>query len=752
MNLNDEIAKDCSFGHEKQDAVSGFCPKTKNTKGEKAVNKKARSFALATFLLVMILSCQTETKEAWQKINKPAAKEIARQFENPPVEYSLSFYWGWDGNITEEVIARDLDEYKSKNVQIVTLEPGYNMPSPYLSPGWFAKVDTAVRLAKERDMRIYLVDEGKYPSGFAGGKITEEAPELRMKALVLDTIIEVRGGENVSQTLLSEIISAAAYNKIDSTTLVLEINNGKINWTAPEGDWQILLAKHAYQTSPTRSVNNPARVKDRRHSLCDYLDADATKKFIEFTHEVYKKHLAEEFGKTILGFRGDEPDYSIRGIPWTPDIFFEFEKRKAYDVRPYVASFFASCQTEKQARVKADYWDVWSSMFADNFFKVQADWCAGNGLEYLVHLNHEDKMVDLVRSEGDFFKAMRPVQMPGVDAIWHQIWPGEEIPVFPKYASSVAHLNGHPRAFTESFAAYNPHPDIKQAKWIIDEQLVRGINMVEIMFVPASSREQSGMRGWLADEKFPDVAKYIHRACFLLSQGLPATELAVYYPATSIWLGNKEAEKSALKIMQELLDMQRDFDVVDEQSIDSLLKLKDGNFVNMSGQAYSTVLIPPVSVISQKALTRLEKFKNSGGQVIFLGSGPRMVLDHSFFDANGPADISWATQEPSGELTGKVLEALPQPDFILDHPSASVKYAHRSWKDAELYFVFNESDQAQNQTVTLAGKGLAQFWDAMNGQIKNVNSMVKDKHKIEIELALEPWETRFIIIGGKAEL
>ena len=47
--------------------------------------------------------------------------------------------------------------------------------------------------------------------------------------------------------------------------------------------------------------------------------------------------------------------------------------------------------TDEAWRVKADYWDVWSGIFRDSFFGVQADWCARNNLEYLVHLNHEEE-------------------------------------------------------------------------------------------------------------------------------------------------------------------------------------------------------------------------------------------------------------------------------------------------------------------------------------------------------------------------
>lgn len=707
-------------------------------------------FIFVLFVLAFVSSCGKTSNESVTKISNPKAGDVAKMFDNPPAEYSLSFYWGWDGDVTGEVITRDLEEFKSKNVQVVTLEPGYHMSNKYLSDGWFESVKTAITLAKERDMKVYLVDEGKYPSGFAGGKIVEETPELCMKILTIDTIIELKGGENVSLSLSDEIVSAAASNKVNDSTQIVELNGSELNWTAPEGDWQLLLVKHIIHSSPTRSVNNPSGGKDSRHALIDYLDAKATGKFIEFTHEKYKSIMAEEFGKTILGFRGDEPDYSIRGIPYTPDIFNEFKRYKGYDVQPYIASLFTKNLTEEQQRVKADYWDVWSTLFSKNFFKAQADWCAANNLNYLVHLNHEEHMSGLIRSEGDFIKNMRYVQMPGVDAIWHQIWPGEVNPVFPKYASSTAHLNGNLRSFTESFAAYMPKPDIKQAKWILDQQFVRGINMVEVMFVPASSNGESGMRDWLAHDDFPNVAKYIQRCCYLLSQGVPSAQLAVFFPTTSIWFGNNEADELAMGIMQELLNKQYDFDVINEFAMDSLLVLQNGGFVNMSGQKYTTVIIPPISAISEKALSQLKEFEKAGGKVISIGNKKVLSVDKSFLDAS-EVEINFAVNVPEKGLNDMALTALSSSDFILDKPCEFIKYTHRKWKDADLYFIFNEGDESQEFGVTLSGKGDVQHWDATNSQIIDIHYEVKDKNVVT-SLKLDPWETKFVVVGKKVEL
>jgi hypothetical protein len=704
-------------------------------------------------LLPLPLSFSTPVADAaaaperpWQQLSLPTAAEAAAAFKVPPSQYSLTFYWGWDGPITEEVIARDLDAFRALGVKAVTLEPGYEMPDPYLSPGWFERVKLAVEQARRRGMHVWLVDEGKYPSGFAGGKFSAERPELRMQGLVVAERVAIAGGQTLARELPAETVSAVAVDLDTQDSRRLDVRGGALRFTAPEGParWEVLLVQHQFRTAVTRAVNNPTRGKDDTNSLCDYLNPAAIRQFLEFTHEQYKKHVGPEFGRTVLGFRGDEPDFAH--LPWTPALPQEFERRKGYDVRPYLAAFFTPRLHEDERRAKADYWDVWSELFAESFFKVQADWCAQEGLEYLVHLNHEDQMPALVRSEGDFFRAMRYVQMPGVDTIWNQIWPGK-LADFPKYAASAAHVFGRPRAFTESFAAYRTPPDVTQARWVINHQLVRGLNMLEIMFVPASSRGESGLRGWLASGEFPAVAAYVHRASYLLSQGRPTARIALYHPTASLWLGDEEANASVLAIAQRLLERQRDFDFVDEQALASLLRVEGGTFQNSSGQRYTAVILPTTSAISKAALERLQAFAKAGGGVVFLGRVPPLVVGRSFLEAAGPADLSWAVREPSGELTSSVLRALPEPDVAFDHPCPPVKYTHRRLKDADLYFFFNESEQRHSREATLAGNGQAQAWDAASGAIRPLSEAHARKGVVRLPLAFEPYEARFVVIG-----
>jgi hypothetical protein len=652
--------------------------------------------------------------------------------------------------MSDTVIKRDLDRIRAMGFRGVMLEAGYGMKAGYLSPGWFSLVRVAIEEAKIRGMKVWIEDEGKYPSGFAGGKFSNERPDLKMQGLVITERIDVKPGERIERKLPWYAVSAAAFNSDDKSCKVLDVSSGTISWSVPEGSWKIFIAGHRFRSSVTRSVNNPTRGKDTTASLMDYLNPLATRQFLDWTHEQYKKYFGEEFGKTFMGFMGDEPDFAY--TPWTPAILDEFKIRKGYDVKPWLASFFVPQLTEEARRAKADYWDVWSDLFRDNFFTVQAEWCRENNIEYIVHLNHEDQLPGLIKSSGDFFKNMRNVGVPGVDAIWAQIWP-DHVADYPKLASSAAHLYGKPRAFTESFAAYTHKPSVSQAKWVLDYQMARGINSIQVMFMSASTpREVQPQQPPVPQQKpanqaprslsffqtdtFPPVAQYLNRAAYLLSQGRPAASIGIYFPSMSMWYGDNDANTSVLDIARQLSENQRDFDFIDEQALTSILKVENGELKNLSGQSYKAIIVPSISVISNTSLSKLKEFASSGGKVIFTGNLPSLTIGKNFMEAENSGDLSWALHEASGKITGRIFELLPA-DIKIDKPLSQVKYLHRKWKDADLYFIFNESMETLSFNIELGEKGKKQIWDAATGKISSFRSSL---------LSMGPWETKFVII------
>jgi hypothetical protein len=650
-----------------------------------------------------ILACAPVAAQTrvWQQLTLPTYREAARGFETPPPEYAMTMWWFWNGPMNEADILRDLGEMRGHGIRSVTIWAYYGLGIEYLSPVWFERVRFAVEQAKRLDMRVWLMDEGSYPSGFAGGQISRLYPEARMKALVSPD---------------------------------------------PAG-WE-------YRTSPTRYVHTPGFRKDATYSFLDPLDAAATRIFLSAVHEQYKNHVGGEFGKTVMGFMGDEP--SVAGLPWTAALPEEFQRRKGYDLRPRLAALFAAHPDETARRVRADYYDVWTGLYSRNFFQPQTEWCGREGLEYIVHLCGEEDLQTLIQLDGDYFRCNRTVQMPGVDAIWRQIWPGVTAD-YPKLASSSAHLRGRSRAFTESYAVYGQGLSLEQAKWVMDHQFARGINhfqAMEFLSSNAEFRQYFHPPNWRGSPQWPmfsQLAAYANRTSYALSIGRPAAGIALYYPTTSAWLGDQEAERSVLALARALLEIQRDFDFVDEEGLTRDSVVRDGALWNRSGQAYRAVLVPSVAAMSQAALAQLEAFARAGGQVLWMGRLPSLVPGKTYLNA-APASANLLRSgaqvlvEPSGRLTAAVLERLPEPDAVLSPAAPSVKYLHRRWKDAEIYFFFNESDTALRLEARLQGTGDPELWEPLTG-VRTVLAGSKEASHVRLTLALDPFGSALVVLS-----
>jgi hypothetical protein len=722
--------------------------------------------------IVAILSACATAQQPWQKIQMPTAAEVADRWATPPPEYGPEPYYGLNGAVDETVIRRDLDTMKSLGYQAVTVQAGYGMPFAYLSPDYFKFFRAFVEEAKRRNMRVWIVDDAGYPSGFAGGKFTELKPEMRMQALVAAQRIPAMPGEPVKATVGPAAVAVTAINADNGANVTVPVTGGTIDWSAPPGHWTVVVVEHQFRTSPTRSDTNPKRVKDGTQSLEDYLDPAATAQYLAFTHEEYRKAVGDEFGKTIMGFRGDEPDYSISGLPWTPKFFDRFTQIKGYDVRPYLAAFLqprGAKLTDAQMRAKADYYDVFAQMFRDGFFKPQGDWCAANHLEYQVHLNHEEMEMDLTRSEGEFLRDMQYVQVPGIDSIWHQIWK-DTISDFPRLAASASHVYGHPRAFTESFAAYRPEPDVDMARYILNEQFVRGVNLVETMYFPATSTPNAHKSSYMEDSAYPALLTYVQRVSYLMSMGRPAASVALYLPSSSMWMGDAAADAAFVSTERMLSERQIDFDIVNDDALAKDLRAERGTFETASGNQYQTVILPNVSLLSQAALNRLRAFAGGGGRVLFLGRTPSLISGRTILDARTatPADFSWAStvsgelpptptppaQPPAAPPTAQVVPdaiaqavqtAVPSPDVALDKPDNALRIMHRRLKDADVYLLFNEGPEDSTHALTLRGNGKrVEIWDPQTASISPVNSR-PSKGAVDIQIKLKPYETEVLV-------
>ncbi len=719
-----------------------------------------------------------QASRPWQQVTVPSTAEVAANFKSPPHEYgAIAAFVSWNGSdqaVIRQRITADLDRMSANGMFIFNMSPGRRSPGEplYLSPGHMDQVKFTVQEAAKRNMRMWLQDESDYPSGFAGGYISERYPQLGMQILSADLTLHGGQGQTLEMPVPANTMAMWA-TKTDRSGVVQTVmpipipTNLQLKWVTPsEKDtsteergmsWQVTFLRHVYFSSPTRNSNRAdgTRAKDGLYSLIDYLDPKATDAYLHITHDTYYGAVGDQFGKTILGFFGDEPAYS--GTPWTPTILEQFKAQKGYDIAPFIPQWFDRQSTEQSRRASADYSDVWSNIFKDSFFGEQANWAKAHNVEYLVHLISEENMIGLERGEGEYFRDERYVQVPGIDNLEQLVpsaihradgtWSTNNN--FPKLASSAAHLFGKPKAWTESGGG--PGVD---GKFQMNFQLVRGMNALQVRASGLRTGGGEGAPGQTAGPTPPDTPLtiwYANRAGYLMAIGRPAAQVGLYRPSDTVWMGGQDAQDadhSTTKLGWQLFEHQVDWDYFDEQSLSSVATIEDGGFKNLSGQVYKAIVFPSMTVITRTGLTRLQAFVKQGGKVIFVGKTPSLIMDKTFLDMKEKPDLSFATLiESSGDITPAVIAALPKPDVKLDSEFLRLTYTHRQFTDGDMYFLFNESDKAESRMVTLAGHGKAQDWDMATGEIHPMTAATAAGDSVTVPLVLGPYEAKVIVVG-----
>ncbi|HUD22313.1 MAG TPA: glycosyl hydrolase, partial [Acidobacteriaceae bacterium] len=587
-------------------------------------------------LFATIALAQTQSQRPWQEITVPSTSEVAANFKAPPHEYGAILpFASWNGSdpvVVRANIVHDFDRLAANGLFIVNLSPGRRAPGEpaYLSPGHMDQVKFTVAEAAKRNMRLWFQDESDYPSGFAGGYISERYPQLGMQALVADISARVITGQTLQMPLPQDTLAIWAVQGNQKVVPIPIPADMQLKYEAPISS-QVRIMQHVYLSSNTRNFNRAdgTRAKDSLYSLIDYLDPKATDAFLHITHDTYYSAVGDQFGKTILGFFGDEPEY--QNIPWSPTLPDQFKAQKGYDVMPYMPQWFDGQPTEQSRRASADYTDVWSGIFRSSFFGEQANWAKAHNVEYLVHIGHEETMLAVAHQAADFFRGYRYVQVPGIDNL-SKLIPGAVHQAdgtwtvnnnFPKLASSAAHLFGRPQVWSEEGGGSGV-----DGKYQINYQLVRGINALQIR-VPGlrggGGDGATGQESSFVPPDSPQTAWYTNRGGYLMAIGRPAAQVGLYHPVNTIWLGGTdatEADHSTTKLGWQLFEHQVDWDYFDEQSLSSVATLANGGFTNLSGQTYKAIVFPSMTVITRTGLDRLREFAKQGGKVIFVGKTP----------------------------------------------------------------------------------------------------------------------------------
>ncbi|MCD6096579.1 MAG: hypothetical protein J7J99_08490, partial [Thermoprotei archaeon] len=95
-------------------------------------------------------------------------KEI---FRNPPNEYKGAPFWSINDRLIPSEIRRQIRLLNEGGFGGAFFHAREGLVTPYLSDEWFEAFKAAVDEAKKHDMYVWIYDELRWPSGFAGGYI-----------------------------------------------------------------------------------------------------------------------------------------------------------------------------------------------------------------------------------------------------------------------------------------------------------------------------------------------------------------------------------------------------------------------------------------------------------------------------------------------------------------------------------------------------------------------------------------------------
>src|SRR5574344_1746516 len=333
---------------------------------------------------------------------------------------TTGIFWYWNSDPTPEGIRKQLAAIKEAGFHCVYLHPMpdafhknnffQGMTLGYLGKKFFALAGIMLAECKRLKLIMMLYDEGGWPSGGVLNRLVKQHPECRSRYLV---------------------------------------KNADGNGYSIERD------------------DNP-----------DLFDAHSTRCFIEMTHELYQREFGSEFGKTIRGIFTDEPFWccvpgreKVRISDGIPTLLKEIYNVSFDDILPLLFAGAPDGIETEEARRK--YMDVCSRLISKNYAAILSGWCERNHLDLEGHFDGEDKFFFHFRN-GDFMRLLETFQVPGVDLIWRQAYPGISDGNFARFASAVAIRNHRPEALCECFNVYGYYLTPKIMNWVAKTLLQHG--------------------------------------------------------------------------------------------------------------------------------------------------------------------------------------------------------------------------------------------------------------------------------------
>jgi hypothetical protein len=455
---------------------------------------------------------------------------------------------------------------------------------------------------------------------------------------------------------------------------------------------------------------------------------------------------------------------------WTEGFLKEFQARRGYDLTPHLPALIAGNGPDAAA-IRHDWGQTLTELLNENFLEPFQEWC---------HQHHVLARVQAYGQPPAQLSSYRFVDLPegeqGDEAgHWNHF-------TASRWASSAGHLYGGPVISAEAWTWIHWLPfratplDFKATA---DEYLLEGINQFVAHGYPYSPPGvpepgwhfyAAGALGphnpwWFA---MPDLAHYLQRASFILRQGRPANDIAVYLPTDDAWARLPLAEvnlweaiwkKLGPNLLPSLLEAGYNLDFIDDETLAQQGRVEKGK-LTFAGQDFSVVILPGIERIPPATLAKLGEFAKSGGTLIvtrrlpsigpgFLHQGAESAevarqVEELFKKPAAPGHfVADESQSLKDELTH-----LYAPDVAFSPRSRDVGFIRRHTDSAEIYFIANTSNRRYDGAATFHARGKnAEWWDLFTGEVSEAQA--GSESNTTLKLDIEPYGSRLVVFTDR---
>ncbi len=542
--------------------------------------------------------------------------------------------------------------------------------------------------------------------------------------------------------------------------------DGTLDWKVPSGKWVI----YRFGAAPTGTKNVPANPEATGYEVDKMSRAHVAAHFDAYLGKILAR-TPPEHRKAIKHAVLDS--YEQGGQNFTDNFAAKFKASFGYDPTPYLpAAFGMSAGSRDDAN--RFLWDL---------RRFVADEVAYSYVGGLREASNANGMRTWLECYGHWGFPGEFLQYGGQsDGIAGEYWSSGSLgDIENRAASSCGHIYGKRQIWAESNTCGGPvFSAPADMKGRTDRFFAEGINATILhLYIHQAYERAPGITAWFGNEfnrhntwfKEMDIfTAYLKRCGYMLQQGLNVADIAYFI--------GEDAPKMT-GIADPAPPRGRQFDYINGEVLrETAFVDEDGRLSLPHGTKYEVLVLPKLTTMRPELLLRIEQLVNDGAFVI--GPKPRRspsLAGQPQSDAlvKTVADRLWGevgeeckvgnTRErsrlsrPKFARRGKGMiawglsleEALAMRGSTTDcgfAKGAPIVYNHRTMKNADIYFISNQSGKRIVEPVSFRVAGrIPEFWQAVTGERREAPVWQQQGKRTEVMMTLEPLESVFVVFA-----